>query len=575
MMKLRLFAVIFLSIVILGALRLVPKAVAANAACNPDSPYCTLVWTDYLEDQYDDVCLQTSPYTCTRVLVGRIWVRRQVCSVEQAGGGSCVCCTDAGGCYLDCPSVPTPGPGDPDPTPEPTLPPGTTPTNTPVPPVCQNMYYCNTSSYTCQLTSSQYSVNSPYPRCGNASPTCSQNLETNLPGQTTGTCFTSLSACQFSCIAPPGTVRMRAALVPSGTNVCSAVTSSTNYTAVGVTLYPDGTSKTTSGTGSYASATWANSNPGTKSFVDDPPSGYILALACYNTTSQPAYSSGYTASLLTGETLTWQLGYTAGVGWFQSQGGDVYAASTLRSYIPINAVGGRYFVGNGSTGGMPGVVTFGSTFDFDNAAAQGAGYVSTKNWLVNETQANTDYYAVMYHRFGSPTTANYSGNTTLNSKLASQSDPYYVNGNLTIDTPTDWTVGNNETITVLVNGDLTINNRINITGTGFVAFIVNGNITIDSSVGTTSTSATPVIEGIYITSPSGAFRTSTSTTAAARRFVGKGTFIAGTFTLERDLDADARNIDYAAELFIYNPELMLRMPDKMKDLPVSWQEVAP
>ncbi len=367
---------------------------------------------------------------------------------------------------------------------------------------------------------------------------------------------------------------MRASVIPNTANTCADVTSSTNYTPVGVQLFPDGTSKTTASDGTYASARWANSNPGTKSFVDTPPTGYILTLACYNTTSQPAYASGYTATLPTGETLTWQLGYTAGVGWFQAQGGDVYAASTLRSYIPVGAVGGRYFVGNGSTGGMPGVVTFGATYDFDNTAANGAGYVSTKNWLVNESQSATDFYSVMYHRLGSPTVADFSGDTTLNAKLTSKADPYYVDGNLTIDTA-DWLVGNNETITVLVNGNLTINRRVNISGTGFVAFIVNGTITIGSDVGTTSTSATPVIEGIYITSPAGSFRTSASTTAAARRFVGKGTFIAGTFTLERDLDADTRNIDYAAELFIYNPELMLRMPDKMKDLPVSWQEVAP
>lgn len=539
--------------------------ISANSVCGGNNPACVPSWVQYCWTYYEEL------YPGGPTVGRQQCEMREVCSIPQSGGGSCTCCWNDG-CYLNC-GGPTPAPTSGG-GPEPTNPPGSTPTNTPVPPVCQNMYYCRTSDYTCQLTSSQYSTTNPYPICGSATPTCAQNLAAFLPGQTTGTCYTSAFTCQMSCIAPPGTVRMRASIVPSGTSTCGVVTTSTNYTAVDIQLFPDGTSKTTSATGAYAPATWNPSNPETKSFVDVPPAGYVLALACYNTTSQPGYLSGYTASLLTGETLTWQLGYTAGVGWFQAQGGDVYAASTLRSYIPVGAAGGRYFVGDGTTGGIPGVATFGTTFDFDSTAANGAGYVSTKNWLVNESHVATDYYSVMYHRFGSPTSADFSGATTLNAKLTSKPDPYYVEGDLTIDTA-DWVVGNNETVTVLVNGDLNINRRINITGTGFVAFIVNGTITIGSNVGTTSTSATPVIEGIYITSPTGAFRTSASTTAAARRFVGKGTFVAGTFTLERDLDADTRNIDYAAELFIYNPELMIRMPEKMKDFPVSWQEVAP
>ncbi len=548
--------------------------VYANGICSgpPYDSACVMQNVPYLQDVYQD---QGVPPYVVRVLVGRIWVNRTVCTIPQSGGGSCQCCTDAGGCYLDCPG--TNNNNNNNGTPEPTLPPGRTPTptNTPAPtPACQKMYYCNTSTYTCSQTGSQYDTTIPYPLCGSASPTCAANLATYLPGQTTGTCFDSLAACQFSCVAPPGTVRMRAVVVPSGTNTCAAVTSSTSYASVDVSLFPDGTTKTTASDGTYTSARWTNSDPGTKSFIDTPPADYVLALACYNTTSQPAYSSGYTATLPSAETLTWQLGYTAGVGWFQAQGGDVYAATQLRSYIPSSAVGGRYFDKDGNTGGTPGIVTFGTSADFDNTSGTGYGYVSTKNWLVKETQSATDYYAVMYHRFGSPTTADYPGGTTFTSKPASRTEPYYVNGDLIVDT-NQWSVGNGETITVLVNGSLTINKKINITGTGFVAFIVNGDITIGSGVGTTSTSSTPVLEGIYITSPSGTFRTGSSTSAAARRFVGKGTFVAGTFALERDLDADGHNIDYAADLFIYNPELMLRMPDKMKDLPVSWQEVAP
>ena len=52
-------------------------------------------------------------------------------------------------------------------------------------------------------------------------------------------------------------------------------------------------------------------------------------------------------------------------------------------------------------------------------------------------------------------------------------------------------------------------------------------------------------------------------------------FIAGSFTLQRDLESVAQNQNVSSELFLYNPQLLLTMPDKMKDLPISWQEVAP
>jgi hypothetical protein len=102
---------------------------------------------------------------------------------------------------------------------------------------------------------------------------------------------------------------------------------------------------------------------------------------------------------------------------------------------------------------------------------------------------------------------------------------------------------------------------------------VNGNITVASTVGVPYTSSAPVVEGVYITSPSGTFSTGSSG-SGTERFVGRGTFIAGNFLLQRDVGS-AGNPTTSAELFIYNPQLLLTMPDAMKQLSVSWQEVAP
>jgi hypothetical protein len=298
-----------------------------------------------------------------------------------------------------------------------------------------------------------------------------------------------------------------------------------------------------------------------------------MKLACWNSGAAPAASGqGITAHIDGGQTVTWELGYSLGTAWMQTNGGDVYAQTTLRSYIPPAAVP-RYFSLDGA-GGSPGIVQYGTSYDFDSAAGFGEQYVSSMGYLANDTNLQTDYYAVMYKRFGSPATPDYAGGTTLNTQLAGRATPYYAGGDLTID-GADWSVGTGQSIVVLVNGDLRINKQIRITGSGFVAFIVKGNIIVNPTVGGVWNSSIPVLEGIYITSPSGIFSTGNSTTAGAERFVGRGTFIAGGFALQRSLDSVSADTHTSAELFIYNPQLLLTMPDAMRDMPITWQEVAP
>ena len=109
-----------------------------------------------------------------------------------------------------------------------------------------------------------------------------------------------------------------------------------------------------------------------------------------------------------------------------------------------------------------------------------------------------------------------------------------------------------------------------------MGFIVNGNITVAPPVGTDcnpTCGVTPALEGVYIAK--GTFATGASTDPTAERFVGEGVFVAGNFSLQRDLDSVGQNTTTASELFFYNPQLLLTMPDAMKDVPVTWQEVAP
>lgn len=309
--------------------------------------------------------------------------------------------------------------------------------------------------------------------------------------------------------------------------------------------------------------------------IDPQPLGsnWMLAASCW-TNSNGASSTGFSTDLGDGETLQWDIGYMWGTSWVQTNGGDVYASGSLKSFIPD--VTPRVFSTDG-TGGSPGVVTYGTTYDFDGGSvAQGADRTSSNDWLVNETRSTVNYYDYFYRRYGSPTTTDNASfiNLAAVEKPASRATPYYINGDMT--TSGDWTVGDGENIVFIVTGNVTIGGQINITGTGFVSFIVGGQyLSISSSVGTTAASTSPVVEGVYVLSPSGTFQTGLSTSAGAAKFVGKGMFIAGNFLLQRDLDLYGGNTLYPPELFVYNPKLLVTMPDEMKELPVIWQEVAP
>lgn len=224
-------------------------------------------------------------------------------------------------------------------------------------------------------------------------------------------------------------------------------------------------------------------------------------------------------------------------------------------------------------GGYVGTVSYGTNYDFDASAGQGGNLVSATNWLVNQAHSVIDYYSYFAHKFDIPAGATVYDPAAQSGAMPNASGIYYVDGDLT--TQGDWLVPDKQTIVFFVTGNLTLGGKINLSGTGFIAFIVKGNITVSSSVGGLYTSSAPDVEGIYITSPTGTFSTGTSSVVGAERFVGKGMFIAGNFLLQRDLDSISQNQTTSAELFIYNPQLFFTMPESMKDMPISWQEVAP
>ena len=369
-----------------------------------------------------------------------------------------------------------------------------------------------------------------------------------------------------------GSIQARAMVVSTADTSCTAVKNSAIGAGGTVHRFSAGSAsqpaaQTQSGT-SYV--TFAGIVGGSYTLIPTPPINDVLVRACWaKSLNTPLLGEGTSTTLSVptdADTITWNVGYTYGTPWVQTQGGDVAASGTITSLVPVP----QLFTLDG-TGGYPGIVSYGSDYDFDQGSlGKGETLVSSKNWLVKEAPAATDYYQLFFRRFGAPQTNDNAlfVNLAAVARPTSRPTPYYIVGDVT--TSGNWSVGAGEKVMFLVNGNLTINGTINITGTGFVAFIVSGNITVSPSVGVAYNSSIPVLEGVYITSPTGTFSTGTSSVPGSERFVGKGTFIAGNFLLQRDLDALGQNPNYAGELFIYNPQFLITMPDQMRNVPITW-----
>ena len=390
---------------------------------------------------------------------------------------------------------------------------------------------------------------------------------------------------QASC--PAGTINARVHIIGTSDITCSAINNSTSYlTGTSFNLSPALAPGAQTQTGSsYVS--WRASTSNTYTLLVTPPSGggWVLQNACWiRNPTAPTNGTGLSATVTATnqDTLVWDIGYSLGTPWVQTQGGEVIVANWIKSLMtPLASP--RLFSVNGG-GGYPGGVFYGSTgaapynFNADPSdITNGANYVSSTNWLVNEPgdgfskdPFKTDWYQYFLYRFDlspvSGATPDYPNPILPITKPASRTKPYLVSGNM--ETSGNWVVGNGENIIFLVDGNVTIKGKINITGTGFFAMIAKGNITIDPTVGVSFSSSTPVVEGFYVTSKTGSFITGQSTNAGTERFVGKGSFIAGSFLLQRDLSSVGHNADTAAELFLYSPQLLLTMPENMKEVKV-------
>lgn len=368
--------------------------------------------------------------------------------------------------------------------------------------------------------------------------------------------------------APPFTFNVRAKIVDSTATTCNDIAASTQYASgTGFSSGPPmNPVSQTQNAGNYV--TWNNVQPGSFIVVPNPPAGYSVKNACYtrNGVNPPTNSIAFTGN--SGNIITMDVGVSVQGGWVQTSGGDAMVCKDVKSIIPPYL--STRFNSDGA-GGFPGVVSYGTTYDFNSGYGTGGTVVSSTNWLSHDSPSaicSTNWYQYFANRF------DIAGLPTLPAGSVNQpaAGNYRVNGSVSIDTP--WNV-NNQSIVVFVDGKLWLNNTVNINGNGFVAFVVNGDIEVAGTVGTPAGTASPSIEGIYITDSAHTFISGPSLSLNKERLVVKGTVVAGTFTLQRTLNFSDSNFTTPGELFIYNPDLLMNLPDQFKDIKVKWSEVAP
>lgn len=374
----------------------------------------------------------------------------------------------------------------------------------------------------------------------------------------------------------PGAIQVVSKQITTSNATCNdIVTSTTGPSPVTYGLTPQIAPATqiTNGTNPII---WNNVPPQNYGLTITPSNDNSVDTVCYSTNGGATWQAGMDGTVQSGQTLLYQVGIVPARSWARVVNGDAVVCGAIRSFIPA-ATAQRFFSIN-QLNHMPGVVSYGTSYDFDTATnSLGRELVSTPRWLVQEnpsTICGTNWYQYIYNKYGaSGLSADYTNPLNPIAKPASRQRPYIVQGNM--QTSGDWTVNDGESLVFIVNGNVQINGNIRTSGKSFIAFVANGNITISSNVGRALAENDPNIEGFYITSPSGRFITGNSTNAATARLIVFGSVISGGFTMQRDLQNYNGNNTIPGEAFRYNPMFHFSMPNEFKDMKVNWQEVMP
>lgn len=302
------------------------------------------------------------------------------------------------------------------------------------------------------------------------------------------------------------------------------------------------------------------------------------------TTQIASVGSGTTASNFTGEfgkTYYWRVGahngsletlssirsFTIQSGaaqnaWWQVEGAGVYAGSTgggttIASEVPA----GNYLVIPGTVGSVAALMRSSGSVD------TGAGGISTSAWnaLTTYRGKRVDYNYLAAQMGVTYTQANDFASEALDKPVYDSAKDFYFiepsSGEAHLSSA--WSVASGEKYVVFVNGDLRIDQNVTVANGGFLLWVVSGDIIIDPTV--SEVEGLMVASGRWVSESSGGVD---SQLTVAGSVVGWGGI-----ELNRDLVGAANGSP--AERFVYRPDLLITMPDKVKTFVMQWAEVAP
>jgi hypothetical protein len=361
---------------------------------------------------------------------------------------------------------------------------------------------------------------------------------------------------------------------------CDAITGSISYPS-GIVTYLNGVIEQTQE--GPAGTTYPNfpSNITYSVTATHPYNTYSTYTVCHknksDTATEPAHTTwnpGSAEYLYPDNTITFLMGMGPVLPWFQIQGGGNLYGNAVYSLMPVLINPSLLFDATQAPA-SPGILSSLTGFDLsESLESSGRTYISSTNWSTDNAMKSKDWYAFFRSRLQQAVLTPYEGDGQTKPTPPVPAPPYMVYHTAQNPTITDPWVIDGEKLIFIVDGTLTIANTITIQNNGFIAFVVRDDILIDTSVGTAYTSSTPVVEGMYIAGKS--IKTGPSTVSGKRRFIGKGMFAANSILLQRNFyPGNQQNANYSADLFLYNPAFLVTMPDILKDLSYTWQEVAP
>jgi len=250
--------------------------------------------------------------------------------------------------------------------------------------------------------------------------------------------------------------------------------------------------------------------------------------------------------------------------WFQTQGGDIYAGDQIQSSIPATCIEEDncfpiLSLNSLDTANQPGSVSWGGE---DNPQLAD-GTVSSANWQA-QTGAyqglRADYTFFRKH-LGSQfeeekmESGAYPGSGFWLTDPEKTGDPLTIGGD-------GWNIPNDHQVVIVHKGDIKIQTDINITGTtnASLLMIASGTITFTGQV--TSAMGVYIADNIIVQDDGD----------TNQQFIGQGSFIGWeSISLNRNLDFE--NNLQPGELFIYKPEFIYYLPDKVKRPLYDWHEV--